>query len=288
MTDADLAFRLDRGTTHEGWPACVLLVAEEFEVDLAPLARAGGDPGLVMLSWWRGDTLVAAASLVPQNLRLAGADRPGLSLQWVTVRPSWRGQGLFRDLMERAIGEAEAQVALLSLTTETPELYRRFGFHPVAEAAFLGPLAPAHAAANHRLLDPGHAADVELLLDLARRRVPVSDLAAETSHPSHLLLKAFDAPEVAFHHLPGLDAVVAIEDEEAGQLTLLDVVAPRIPSLAAIAAALGGGFERARVLITPDRLGWTPSAAEVEDSGLMVRGDWPLGSEPVAISAMRV
>lgn len=288
MTDTDLAFRLDHGIAHRGWSARVDLVREEFGIDLTGLDRFGGDPDLVSLGWWQGARLAATASLVPQTLRLVGQDRPGLALQWVTVGTPWRGRGLFRAAMERAIELAEARGALLTLTTETPELYGRFGFLSVAESAFAGPLAPRGGAAHSRRLDPARSEDAALLVDLARRRQPVSDVAAETSPPVHLLMKALDAPEIAFHHLPGLEAVVAIEAEEPGTLTLLDAVAPRIPSLAAIAAALGGGFERARVCFTPDRLGWTPSTIEAEDTGLMVRGDWPLGAAPFMISAMRV
>lgn len=288
MPFTDLAFRFDDAPTPARAQARARLIRDEFEIDLAALARFGVDLGVVSFGWWRGGDLVAHAALAPQRLFAEGREIAAFALQWVTVRPDLRGLGLFRDLMGRALAHARARAEVVTLTTESPELYERFGFRPVAETSFAGPLAPGGGPANHRRLDLGRAEDAALVVERLIRRVPVSLAAGDAVAPAFFLLKALESPEIELHHLADFDAVVAIEREEAGTLTLLDVVAAEIPPLAAIAAALGGGERRARVLFTPDRLDWTPREAIVEDGGLMARGMWPLEGRPFQLSTMRV
>lgn len=288
MPFADLTFRFDDGTSTEQGAERARLIRDEFEVDLGTLAPFGVGPGVVSFGWWRGRDLVANACLAPQRLFAAGREIGGFALQWVTVRPDLRGQGLFHDLMGRALDHAAERTRVVTLTTESPELYDRFGFRAVAETSFAGPLTPSGGPAHHRRLDLGRAEDAALIVDRLARRAPVSLAAGDLLAPAFFLLKALESPEIELHHLADLDAVVAIEREEVGTLTLLDVVAAEIPPLAAIAAALGGGERRAHVLFTPDRLGWTASEGVAEGGGLMVRGAWPLGRRPFMLSTMRV
>ena len=288
MPSADLTFRFDDAPTPASAEARARLIRDEFEVDLATLSRFGVDPGVVSFGWWRGSDLVAHAALAPQRLFAEGREIAAFALQWVTVRPDLRGRGLFRDLMGRALDHALARAEVVTLTTESPDLYERFGFSPIAETSFAGPLAPGRGRANHRRLDLGRAEDAALLVGQLARRAPVSRAAGDAVAPAFFLLKALESPEIELHHLPDLDAVVAIEREEPGRLTLLDVVAAEIPPLAAIAAALGGDERWARVLFTPDRLGWTAHDAVAEDGGLMARGAWPLEGRPFMLSTMRV
>lgn len=288
MAATDLEFRFDFAGTPRGRAELARLIRDEFDLDVTPLDRLGHDPSLVAFGWWAGDELVADVSLVRRPLWLAGEPAEALGVQSVTVRPAWRDRGLFRDLMTRALAWAEGHAGRLLLYTETPALYRRFGFRPVAEHVFAGPLAPGGARPNHRRLSLDDDADVALIRDLFARRTPVSRLCAVCDHPALFFLKAIESPEIALVHLPELDAVVAIEDEEPEVLTLLDVVAPEIPPLAAIAAALGARAARARVHVTPDRLAWTAAAIASDDTGLMVRGPWLAEGTPACLSPMQI
>lgn len=288
MPTTDLAFRRDYAATPRGRCELARLIRDEFEIDLAPLDRLGHDPSLVAFGWWAGDELVANVSLCRRSLRLAGVRTEAFAVQSVVVRPEWRGRGLFRDLMARALAFADARAPLATLHTETPELYRRFGFHDLPETVFLGPLRPAGARPNARRLSLADDADVALIHALFARRTPVSHLCAACDHPAPFFLKALESPEIALVHLPDLDAVAAIEETTPDRLVLLDVVAAEIPPLAAIAGALGAPIVEAEVHLTPDRLAWTPARREPEDAGAMVRGPWPLAGRDVAFSPMHV
>lgn len=288
MAPDDLAFRCLPADGAEARTELARLVFDVFDLDLGPLDRFGHDPGGVSFGWWRGETLVAHVGLFRQVLWLAGERVEGIGVQSVAVRPEWRGRGLFRDLMERALAHADARVGLVTLATETPELYERFGFRPLEEASFAGPLEPGGARANRRRLSLDADGDVALVRDLFARRTPVSLVCGSCDHPSMFFLKALENPDIVLEHLPDLDAVVAIETCEPGRLCLLDVVAPVIPPLAAIAAALGGEARQARVWFAPDRLGWRPATIVPEDEGTMVRGRFAAEGQPFMLPTMRV
>ncbi|MCE1237240.1 MAG: GNAT family N-acetyltransferase [Hyphomicrobiales bacterium] len=288
MAAAKLDFRFDFAHTPAGRAELARLIRDEFEIDVTPLDRLGHDPSVVAFGWWAGDELVANVSLYGRTLWLAGEPTPAFGLQSVVVRPAWRGHGLFRDLMTRALAFADARAPRVTLSTETPELYRRFGFRDLAETVFRGPLRPAAGAPNARRLSLADDADVALVRALYARREPTSRLCAACDHPAPFFLKTLESPEIALHHLPDLDAIVAIEETTPEVLTLLDVVAADIPPLATIAAALGAPIDEAEVHLTPDRLAWTPAREEPDDAGAMVRGPWPLDRRAVAFSPMQV
>lgn len=289
MTTDALVFRRRFADDPTVVPGLADLLRDVFEIDVAPLDRLGRDPSVVSYGWWAGETLVANLSLARQTLWLMGAPVEARALQSVAVRPAWRGRGLFRDLTRRALAEADAEVPLVTLATETPALYAPFGFRPLAEVAFLGPLVRAAGRpANRRRLSLDDDADVALVRALFARRAPVSAIASLCEHPALFFLKAIESPEIALWHLPDLDAVVAIDADDPTEPALLDVVAPVIPPLAAIAAALDLAAERIRVLITPDRLDWRPTATEPEEAGDMVRGPFAAEGHPFVLSSMRV
>ncbi|WP_040677325.1 hypothetical protein [Nitratireductor pacificus] len=127
-----------------------------------------------------------------------------------------------------------------------------------------------------------------LMRDLFARRAPASLVCGACDHPALFFLKAGEDPSIALMHLPGLDALVAVRCERERVLTLLDVVAPAIPSAAGIAAALGGGFDTLRAFITPDRLAWRPAEAIPEDTGCMARGPYLPEGQDFMLTPMKV
>lgn len=210
-------------------------------------------------------------------------------MQSVAVRPGWRGKGLFRDLMTKAIAYADARVDHVLLTTGTPGLYQPFGFRHFKEYSFHGYLPPQPSQQTRsRVLSLADDADVALLMALFRRREPVSLIASATDHPALFMLKTVSTPKVNLVHLPQLDAVVAVQTDPRSPLTLLDIVASSIPSLQEVASALGFEGGEVTVLFTPDRLSWTPDASTLRDNGYMLRGDLPVGERAVMLSSMTI
>lgn len=223
-----------------------------------------------------GGRVVAHVGCIPLRLRVGGQDRDVTALHSVCVAPSHRGRGYLRPCMDAALREVGDAPAIL--WTDIPALYTRWGFRPFDEVVFAGaaPAAEGEGRATARPMDLGHEGDLRLLEDILARRVPVSDVAGVWDHGGVFLHKlAFDTRlHGQVWHLPWFDAVVVVDDRPEGPLVLHDVLAPRVPLLAEILAALGIPAGRAvEVHFTPDRL----QAGALEpvphpDPGLMVRG----------------
>jgi GNAT superfamily N-acetyltransferase len=277
-----------RDCPSEGLSELTRLIYDVFEVDVSPLNRLGHDPSVVAFGWWFNNELVANVSLYKRLLWLLGEQVKAFGVQSVAVRPEWRGRGLFRDLMERALSYADARADLIILATDTPSLYRPLGFRQVKETTFSARLIKRPTLPKYRVLSLDEDKDVALLRDMFSRRVPTSLVASACDHSALFMLKAAKTPEIELLHLIDLDAVVAVIGRHGSSMILLDIVAQAIPSLDEIVSALGYTGERVKVHLTPDRLSWTPEKQIPVDNGYMVRGFFAPEAQPFMLSAMRI
>ncbi|PVE49891.1 GNAT family N-acetyltransferase [Rhizobium rhizogenes] len=283
-----LDFRSDYAHSSDGLSELARLIYDVFKVDISSLDRLGHDPSVVAFGWWLDHELVANVSLYERRLWLKGEQVTAFGVQSVAVRPEWRGKGLFRDLMGRALSFADARVDLVILATATPNLYTPFGFRQVREATFSAKFAARLSQQRYRALSLNEDTDLALLRDLFSRRIPTSLMASACDHPALFMLKAVETPEIELLHLPDLDAVVAVKGRNGPSMILIDIVAQSIPSLEEIVSALGYVGERIDVHLTPDCLSWTPGEQTPVDNGYMVRGFFPPEGQAFMLTDMRI
>ncbi|MBF9198228.1 GNAT family N-acetyltransferase [Microvirga terrestris] len=283
-----LEFRSDYAHSSEGLAELTRLIYDVFEVDVSVLDRLGHDPSVVAFGWWSDNELVANVSLYKRSLWLLGEQVTAFGVQSVAVRPEWRGKGLFRDLMGRALNYADARVDLIILATDTPSLYKPFGFRQLKETTFSARLTQRQALPNYRVLSLDEDKDVALLRDIFSRRAPASLVASACDHSALFMLKAARTSEMELLYLLDLDAVVAVVGRDGPSITLLDIVAESIPSLDEIVSALGYTGEEVNVHLTPDRLSWVPDKQIPVDNGYMVRGSFAPEARAFMLSNMRV
>ncbi len=254
--------------------AYAVLIDDVFEIDVPRRdALCGADPSTRPFAYFDGDGACAAsAEFFTLPMRVGGTLLPAAALRLVAVAPAWRGCGLFRALMERLLAHCDAHGGLALLYAEHIALYTRFGFRLLPQHRRVGPPpSPFPLGADvPRRLDIGRDEDRALLSNLLERRTPVSDHVAVAGGAALFLSQIADA---ALDYLPSLDTIVVSEDG-ADAFTLIDVVAPRIPPLATMLAALNRAPARVAVLFPTDKLAWS-GTAEAEDTGLMVRGVQP-------------
>lgn len=283
-----LDFRSDYAHSSEGLSELTRLIYDVFEVDVSPLDRLGHDPSVVAFGWWFNNELVANVSLYKRSLWLLGEQVTAFGVQSVAVRPEWRGKGLFRDLMGRALSYADARVDLIILATDTPSLYKPFGFRQIKETTFSARLVQRQTLPNYRVLSLGEDKDVALLREIFSRRAPTSLVASACDHSALFMLKAATTSEIELLHLLDLDAVVAVIGRDGPSMTLLDIVAQSISSLEEIVSALGYAGEEVNVHLTPDRLSWAPEKQIPVDNGYMIRGFFAPEARAFMLSAMRI
>ena len=174
------------------------------------------------------------------------------ALRNIAVAAAWRGCGLMRDLLGRVLPWCETQAAVTLLFAEMPDLYTRFGFAALPQQAFEGPAPTPVGIGSAHQFDAGR--DGTLLRRLLATRRPISGVVAIVDD-GDLTTEALTSGDWPVTYDAALDALIAWEwDDDA--LVLVDVVAPQMPSAAAILGALGERPIRLRTMFPPDRLDW--------------------------------
>lgn len=283
----NLNFRSNYAHAQDGLRELGSLILHVFEVDIACLDRFGHDPSIVAFGWWLEERLVANVSLYERRLWLAGQQVTAFGVQSVATRPEWRNKGLFGDLMTRALRYADQRSDLVILATGTPDLYRRFGFRQIEETHFISERISTHSTATCRELSLDSDDDLALLNHAFSTRAPTSQLASACDHPALFMLKAQLTPEIRLIHLSALDAIIAIK-YDASSLVILDVVAPKMPSVDEIVRAVAFTGRHVEVRLTPDCLSWQPTKKQTVDNGYMVRGPFAPEGEAFMLSDMRI
>ena len=234
------------------------LLQDIFDIDIALLDRFGG-PDLTAMPFGYFDAegrCVANFSAFSMPLVVDGRHVRAAGYQSGAVRPGYRGRGLYRNLMRLAYDWAEAEgFEAHLLLTDKPDLYRAYGFEAVPQHLFRGDMPAAEGKADARLLSLGDDRDLALVTTRLERRCDVSQrFAVRRATKTFLLNGCFD-PDMRLSYLAGLDVIAAWKDDGA-VLRLLDVVAETMPSLSAVAGALGSKAATVEVMFPPDQLEW--------------------------------
>ncbi len=204
----------------------------------------------------------------------------------VCTHPDQRGRGHMRAAMGEALRFVDAHYRRAVLWANDKHIYHRFGFREQTEHTFVGAVRGGPEARGRRLSLDDREGRAALRHALAKR-APVSRRCGSRD-PGWLALinlALWRTPP----HIVLLDDLgcVVIYTLHEGTLRLHDVVAARMPTLAAITEALGPGFERAEVAFAPDDLrapGLSPRPVGDDDDVLMVRGPALPHHRPFALS----
>jgi GNAT superfamily N-acetyltransferase len=258
----DLEFRQGYFGDPTALQALADLLQDTFEIDIMQQERFGGpDPISMPFGYFdRSGRCIANLSTFSMPLVINGRPVSAAGYQSGAVRPDYRGQGLYRDLMQRAFAWTvqqgfEADILL----TDKPALYEPYGFKTFAQSCFVGPAPePAAGVTPARRLATDNLSDTALIRDRLLHRIPVSErLAVRCQWQMFLLNTCFD-PAICLSYLPDDDAVVAWKSDDT-TLILLDVVSNVPVSLARIFGALGADKRSVQTHFAPDQLDWQAS-----------------------------
>lgn len=286
-----LIFRSNYFGDPAAWRAVADLLDDTFGIDVTGLDRFGGpDPTCTAFAWFDdAGACVANISAFALPLTIDGVFVRAAGLQSGAVRPSHRGQGLYRDLVEAALNHCDAGgFEAVALLTETPTLYERYGFRVLKQHRFSGAAPMGGRAGSVRRLSLENEGDVALLCRLLDDRRPVSDRFAPLRQREMFLFNASLMPDLRLDVIEDETILIAWQTGEDGRFDLLDVVGAGIPGLADILASLGATPGRVLVHFAPDLLGWHGEAvAETGDMVLMLRSARDLApAKPFALSPM--
>lgn len=270
-----LIFRSDYFGDISDWQALAGLLEDTFGIDVTAIDRFGGpDPTSTAFAWFDTEgTCIANISAFALPLVIEGIFVRAAGLQSGAVRPSHRGQGLYRDVMEAALEHCDAEgFEAVLLLTDKPTLYERHGFRTLAQHRFIGPAPMDGRAGAVRRLDIENDADITLLRRLLEGRRPVSDRFAPLRQKEMFLFNASLMPDLRLDLMEEDNAVIAWHTGDDGSFELLDVVGARIPGLADIVASLRVATSPVVVHFASDHLAWAGEAvADAGDLVLMLR-----------------
>lgn len=275
-----LTFRQGYFGDPSAWTAFASLLRDIFDFNVTPLERLGGpDPTCMPFAYFdQSGVCIANVSAFSMPLMIGGRRVPAAGIQSGAVRPQWRGQGLYRDLLTRAFAWCDQQGnELVALYTDNPALYHVHGFQAVPEQMFVGaPPMLEKGSAVSRQLSAENPEDIALIQERLVSRAPVSNQFAAIDQGTMLLLNVTLDKGLQLAYLEDAKAVITFRHDAAGCFRLIDVVGPEIPSLAAILGGLGIRPTRVEVCFPTDRLDWTGLAVPSNPGdSLMFKGELP-------------
>ena len=195
--------------------------------------------------------VIANVSLTPLALDIAGTRIRATQLGTVMTAPEWRGRGLQRRLMARALEEAAARSDMIYLYANdgVTDFYPKFGFEMAVEYAFSRAMPEGGGPAAARA-DMGCAAAREKLLRLYAQGNPFS-LAAAPGESGLLMFYCTGFMREDVYFIDALNAA-AVAEYEDGLLRLADVFCPAGVLLEDVLRALARpGVSRVEFGFTP-------------------------------------
>jgi predicted N-acetyltransferase YhbS len=259
LATAGLTFRRDYFSDAVAFDALVDLLRDTFGIDISLQNRFGGpDPTSMPFGYFdEAGRCVANFSAFTMPLMINGRLVKAAGYQSGAVRPEFRGQGLYRDLMRQAFSWArETGHEIGILLTDKPAMYEPYGFRSVEQHKFFGPLPKREDGTMvARTLDLGQQEDIDLAMRILGTRQSVSDRFAPVRQEEMFLLNSCFDPSVQLSYIEALDCIIAWKTADE-TLVLFDIVSPKVPPLLPILNALGADALQLEILFPPDRLGW--------------------------------
>jgi len=205
-----------------------------------------------------------AAALLTHRLDVVwdGRQMQAIQIGTVMTHPNHRGRGLARELLSAAVELPGADFFFLFANRDVLDFYPRFGFHPVQECRFWVDWPEQSSNASASASAPPRAS-LERLQELARERVPVSDVLG-ISGDQHLLM--FYGQSAFSNSLYDLGDCIIIYQVEGHTLNLYDVVSPHPIDLDALLPRIvPPGVRRVEFHFTPHMRGLPVQAAPLDD-----------------------
>lgn len=247
----------------------------------------------------RGARVVAHVGVCECRLAVEDEPRSILAVHAVCVHPEYRGQGLGREVMERALERVDDTGAKsVMLWSEKTDFYSKFGFEAFPEHRFVAP-APAPLDTAVQPWKPDCTAHLARLQQRIRTRRPVSGVVAAADPGWHFFIDLAiwaggDASSIGGRValLPDHDAAMVFE--VAGTtLHLHDVVGDDLPAVGHLVdvarQSSGGKIESIEFHFMPDRFQIEANpVVPADDDVLMIRGEpfVPDGGDPFALSPL--
>ncbi|MBE7104437.1 GNAT family N-acetyltransferase [Bacillus cereus] len=208
------------------------------------------------LSFIQDDNAIANVAAFSLPLLLNGKKINAAGIQSIMTLPDFRRQGLMTQLLNKMIEEIDKQFECAFLFTETPELYKSFGFQIVQEYL----MTILYDNKNNkdsilRKLDFYNEEDRNLINEIIENSQRLSNMFSTINYRSSFYLKMYDLKwNEKLYYSKKLDAMIVYEVENE-KLKLYGVFAPVLPILDELCEGIPESFTEIEFYFCPDQLG---------------------------------
>ncbi|MDF2938888.1 MAG: family acetyltransferase, partial [Paenibacillaceae bacterium] len=208
------------------------LAHETFGIDFEGWYQKGAwDSSYTCYSFAAGEKIVANVSVTAMTLLLDGRAQPSFQIGTVMTHPDYRGQGLFKALMEEALTPLEKQdnsLTFLYANESVVNLYPKLGFqrspfYRLETDAVTGALP---GTPRLRKLDVARKEDWALIVCLVQERAPLSGKCWVSTGSSIFLWYCLNIFPDAIYYAEDRELLLVCEWSEE-KIELMDVVSPR-------------------------------------------------------------
>ncbi|ARJ22107.1 GNAT family N-acetyltransferase [Bacillus mycoides] len=208
------------------------------------------------LSFIEDDKVIANVAAFSLPLLINGEKINAAGIQSVMTHLNFRKQGLMTRLLNKMIKEIDKQFECAFLFTETPELYKSFGFQIVQEYLMTIPYDNKYNKDSIlRKLDFYNEEDRNLINEIIENSQRISNMFSTINYRSSFYLKMYDLKwNEKLYYSKKLDAMIVYEVENE-KLKLYGVFAPVLPILDELCEEISESFTKIEFYFCPDQLG---------------------------------
>ncbi|NUC18371.1 GNAT family N-acetyltransferase [Bacillus mycoides] len=208
------------------------------------------------LSFIQDDKVIANVAAFSLPLLINGEKINAAGIQSVMTHLNFRKQGLMTRLLNKMIKEIDKQFECAFLFTETPELYKSFGFQIVQEYLMTIPYDnKINKDSILRKLDFYNEEDRNLINEIIESSQRLSNMFSTINYRSSFYLKMYDLKwNEKLYYSKKLDAMIVYEVENE-KLKLYGVFAPVLPILDELCEEISESFTKIEFYFCPDQLG---------------------------------
>ena len=214
--------------------------------------------------------IIANVSISLGTMIVDGQAYKSVQIGTVMTDPAYQGQGLSRQLMEKALVDVEKEdLIYLFANKSVLHFYPKFGFETRTQGTFTIETKNLHLAPTDvKKIDIFDEKARKLFYEAVVHRLPTSSTMSMLQNENIVMFHALTQYKDAIYYVPAFQAfVIAIEHEDHFQL--VDVISKHPIDLVALISALPIQAPLIELCFTPDALSVSVEKGIFQDEGAM-------------------
>lgn len=198
--------------------------------------------------------IIAHAGVWPLTAILNGKEHRTASIHGVCVKPEYRGQGYFKQLMQEAMQYIDKHFDSSVLFTIKPYLYKNYPYKamlPEYDFVLNETLSIKPQKSDLRILSLDNAEDLKRVHRLLSHRVPLSNQLSLIGKNANTLF-ILNTLHEKLHYSEKLDAVIIFKIRN-DTLYIKEIVSPKQHAMADIIENIAGDFTKIILQFCPDK-----------------------------------